>query len=453
MNIFKYFAALIIAIFATDGFAQTVVWQMQPTNYDEIKRINSNLYLAKRNGKIGLISSDGSVIAPVENDELTLYHENKALMTKTEGIGERITGCLGMDGKYVAFSHPYYVISGQKFYSDGLLSVKDDKGNLGYIDQFGNQVLGFDGKYDKIKPFSEGYAAVFKDKKYHLIDKEGVQVKFRFKTIGKIHNGTNVCNGFAYVYDTDGKFYSYNVRTDDYLKGEKKPKSNTTDYLYRLTAKSGASNEVPFVNADYSGSPGLNPVESGSRYGFFSDNTPVLPCQLSSASSFEDGLSIVGINGKLGILRFVDNENFSINIPSSSHNFYAGDKLECRFVLTVPGSWRDRGYQILLKDDNGTIFPTTQEVNNFTFSYDPKQTEEKKFSVVVIGEGLNLFESQLAYSFTKKVKCPECGRDKDICPGHSTKQTSEKEKKSDKKSDICPDCGLPIRECPYKGVH
>lgn len=449
MHIIKQLMVVIIATFTMNGIAQTVVWQMQPTNYDEIKRINSNLYLAKRNGKIGLISSDGSIIASVENDELSLYHENKALLTKTEGIGERIVGCLTIDGKYVSFSHPYYVISGQKFYSDGLLSVKDENGNLGYIDQFGNQVLGFDGKYDKIKPFSEGYASVYKDKKYNLIDKQGVQVKFRFKTVGKIYNGTNVYNGYAYVYDTDGKFYSYNVRTDDYLKGEKKPKTNATDYLYRLSSISGASNEIPFVNVENKGIFGLNPIVTNSQYGFFSDNRPVLPCQLSYASIFEDDLSIVGINGKLGILRFISNENFSVNIPTSTHNFYAGDNLECKFVLSVPVAWRDREYKILLKDENGNVYPTRQEVNNYTFSFAPSQTGDKNFSVAVYGEGLNLFESELSYSFTKKEKCSECGKDKNLCQGHSSKQDAKK----NQQIVYCKECGLPITECPYYGVH
>ena len=449
MRMIKRLMVMITMCWAMNGIAQTVVWQMQPENYDEIKRINTNLYLASRNGKIGLISSDGSVIAAVENDELSLFHEDKALLTKTEGIGERISGCLTADGKFLSFPYPYYVISGQKFYSDGLLSVKDEDGYLGYIDQFGNRVLGFDGKYDKIKPFSEGYAAVFKNKKYHLIDKEGIPVKFRFKNIGQVLSGTNVYNGLAYIMDTDGKFYSYNVKSDDYLKGLKKPKSTSYDYLYRLSSVSGAGKDVPFISVDRRGELGLNPIESDSRFGFYFDQIPVLPCQLSSATVFEDGMSVVGINGELGILRFIGNENFSVSIPNSSHNFYAGDKLDCRFVMSIPQSWRDRNYQVMLKDEDGTVFPATQGINDFSFAYSPSQTGVKKFSVYVVGEGLNLFESELSYSFTKKVKCPVCGKDKDKCAGHETKQTVDKKQNV----AVCPDCGLPIKDCVYKGVH
>lgn len=40
--------------------AQTVIWQMKPSDYEEVVRINENLYKVVRNGKIGLINSDGT---------------------------------------------------------------------------------------------------------------------------------------------------------------------------------------------------------------------------------------------------------------------------------------------------------------------------------------------------------------------------------------------------------
>ena len=60
--------------------AQTVVWQMKPTDYNSIERINDNLYKVVRNGKIGLINADGSIVADVVNDEISDFYEHKALI-------------------------------------------------------------------------------------------------------------------------------------------------------------------------------------------------------------------------------------------------------------------------------------------------------------------------------------------------------------------------------------
>ena len=159
---------------------QTVIWQLPPSDYEEITRINTNLFKVAQNGKIGLITADGSIIAPVENDEITDYYENRAIVTKADAIGERVMGCLTDTGKYYSFKNKYYSIPTQRFFSDGLLTVFDDKGRVGYVDQSGNPVLGFNGKYDIIKPFTEGYASVYKNSKYYLIDRSGHPVRFKF---------------------------------------------------------------------------------------------------------------------------------------------------------------------------------------------------------------------------------------------------------------------------------
>lgn len=444
--------AIALLLSFASATAQTVVWQMKPSEYNDITRINSNLYKVSRNGKIGLISADGSIIAPVENDQLSLYHENIALMTSTDGTGERVTGCLNTDGKYTPFTKRYYVIPGQNFYSDGLLSVKDENGNPGYIDKSGNQILGFNGEFSRIKPFAEGYATVFKNKKYTLIDKEGSPVKFRFRTVGKVTGGTNVLKGKAYVYDQDGRFYSYSVDgSDNFCKEEKKPKNTATDYLYRFTALSGLGKEPPYSEYENKGTCGLSPTNLDGRFGFEKDEKTILSPQLSFASQFEDNLSIAGINGKLGILKLIENETFNVSIPSSGYKFYSGDNVECRFILSVPPSWRGDNLNIIIKDDDGTVLQSSRQADNFTFSYSPSATEEKNFTLLVIGESLKLFEQPLLYSFTMKKRCPICRKDLELCPGHEKKENSNTTVKKDEPR--CKECGKLIKDCEYAGVH
>ena len=118
---------------------------MKPQAYSDIKRVGENTYIAVSNGKYGIIRSDGTVVAPVENDNIGGYYEHNSLVTKNDGHGERVMGCLSDNGTYNAFAVKYYTLAGQKFFSDGLLSVADADGNVGYIDTYGNKVVGFDG--------------------------------------------------------------------------------------------------------------------------------------------------------------------------------------------------------------------------------------------------------------------------------------------------------------------
>ena len=430
--------------FSSALFAQTVIWQMPLSDYSEIVCINQNLYKVTQNGKIGLINTNGNIVAPTMIDNISGFYEHKALATYSDGNGERVAGCLTDDGNYYAFARKYYTLSGQKFFSDGLLSVSNEQGKLGYVDHTGNAVLGFDGKYDKIKPFVEGFAAVFKNKKYYLIDKDGTSVKFTFKRIGEVNGGTNVYNGRVYVWEDENHFYTYDVNKGGACEPTKKPSSNSLDYLYRFSSISGQSKEIPFkgLNMKTTGKKGLSPISEGGQYGYKSGETVVLPCQLSAATSFEDGLAIVSLNGQKGILQYIDGANFQIAAPTSSFNFYAGDEKTCQFNVSVPSIWREKSMEVITKDSKGTTISTVNTGDSYTFKVRPSSTGKQDYSVTIYAERLKLFEGNLTYLFTKK----------------EVQQTPKEiivVKKDDKgeKEPICPTCHKQIRECEYGGVH
>ena len=423
------------------SIAQTVVWQMQPADYSEIVRINSNLYKVVRNGKIGLINADGTIVAPVENDNIGGFYDHKALVTHGDGKGERVAGCLTDDGKYYAFSNKYYTLSGQKFFSDGLLSVANEQGKLGYVDFSGNAVLGFDGKYDRIKPFVEGYASVFKNKKYSLIDKDGTPVRFTFKRIGEVNGGTNVYNGLVYVWEDETHFYTYDVNKGGACESAKRPSSRSLDYLYRFSCISGQSKEVPFTDLKMkaTGNVGLSPVSERGVYGYTSGESVVLPCQLSTATPFEDDLAIVSLNGQKGILQYVDGDNFQIAAPVSSYSFYAGDEKSCQFNVSVPSAWKNKAIEVITRDSKGTTISTANVGDSYTFNVHPSSTGRQDYTVAIYAERLKLFEGNLTFTFTKK-EIPQ--PPKEIIDSKKT----EKEPK-------CPTCYKRISECEYGGVH
>lgn len=387
--------------------AQTVVWQMQPSDYDEIVRVNENLYKVVRNGKIGLINSDGTIVAPVENDAVSFYYEHKALLTYTDGHGECISGCLTDGGCYYRFLEKYYTLNGQKFFSDGLLSVADENGKLGYIDCFGNAVLGFNGKYNRIKPFSEGYAAVREKtkNKYILIDKEEKAVKFVYGGNGfgpSVEGCTNVYNGQSYVHDEYGDFYVYDARTNGRLKKVSKIKKTTLDYLFCYSSVTGRTMQVPFVENIQEGTKGLNASSLENLFGYVQENNVVLPYQLTAASQFEDGYAIVNKNGRWGILKYIEGDSFHVSVPQKTYNFYSGMSVTCSFSLFVPAVWRDKGLEVVLKDADTTIKSFGQDSGNYEFNVTPASTSQKAYTVVVYAEGLRLYETVLTYSFVKK---------------------------------------------------
>ena len=427
---------------------QTVVWQMKPTNYDEITRIGNNLYVAKHNGKIGLINSDGTIVAEIVNDQIGDCYEHKALVTSTDGHGERVTGCLTDEGVFHAFATKYYTLNGQKFFSDGLLSVADESGNLGYIDEYGKAVVGFEGKYSRIKPFTEGFAAVMKNKKYVLIDKEGNEAKFLYggNGIGAAIGGcTNVYQGKAYVYDeyagADRTYYLYDAKAKSRLEKTKRIKDTATDYLYCYQSVTGRTKEVPFKKMTIkSGIKGIAPYANGNLYGFQEGDKTILPTQLTSATPFEDNYAIVTLNGQMGILKYIEGNGFNTVIKTDRFTLIEGHKANCSFTLLSPSVWRNKNIDVKMRDADGNLVPLTKGAeNSYTFTVSPAKTGKKDYELAVFAEGLKLYVAPLSYSFT--VNKPVI--DKPVTP-----PTTEK-----KEVKTCPTCGKEIKDCPYQGVH
>ena len=190
------------------------------------------------------------------------------------------------------------------------------------------------------------------------------------------------------------------------------------------------------------GKKGLSPIIEGGLFGYKSGETVVLPCQLSAATPFEDDLAIVSLNGKKGILQYVDGAKFQIAAPTSFFNFYAGDEVSCQFNVSVPSIWREKSIEVITKDTNGTTISTVNTGDSYTFKVRPTSTAKRDYSVTIYAERLKLFEGNLTYSFTKK-EIPQTPKEIIVI---------KKDNKGEKEP-ICPTCHKKIRECEYGGVH
>ncbi len=219
------------------------------------------------------------------------------------------------------------------------------------------------------------------------------------------------------------------------------------DYLYCYQSVSGRTKEVPFVKMKpYSGLKGLAASQANGLFGYLSGGSAIVPCQFSSASQFEDGLAIVSLNGRVGILKYVDGASFDVTIPTIKHDYYAGNSVPCSFNLSIPSIWQGKKIDVVLKDMNGSAITTTCTSDTYSFSVKPSTSGPIDYSIVVIGEGLCLYQNNITFMFNKKAVCGTCGKDMNQCEYKGNHPTVKKEA-------LCPTCGKKISECKYQGVH
>ena len=451
-----HFAMMLVVCFVVNmAEAQTIVWAMKPTAYTDIKRVGTNLYMVTYNGKVGLLHADGTVVAPIENDDISGYYEHKALVTKADDHGERVMGCLSDDGTYCAFSEKFYTLMGQKFYSDGLLSVGDAVGNVGYIDERGTRVLGFDESFDRIKPFTEGYAAVFKNKRYSLVSKTGKKVKFGFSGVAEVSGGTNVFGGRVYVWDTTGKLYKCRVTSVAKCEKTKWPSQRTYDFLYRFAEITGVGKNVPMTAVESHGQADtrLTPYSADALWGYASDVGVAVPCQFGSAEAFDDGLAVVTHNGQRGLVKLIEGTTFEAEVPERAVPYFAGEKAICTFHLHVPSVWNDKSLEVMLTG-NGRKYQLSTSTEGYRFTVD-SQNLPTSCQLEVRGDGLLLYKAQLTFRFEKHVRCTTCNKDIVVC-SYRGRHPQPKEKSAEGRKPsmkVCPTCGKDIRLCKYHGVH
>lgn len=412
-------------------YSQSAYWIVQPNTYNEISYIAHNTYKVVKNGKIGLINAHGEIIAEATNDELTGFYDNKALLLMSDGNGNRIIGCVTSNGIFYRFSNAYYTLNGQAFYSDGLLSVCDAKRQLGYINEKGNPIVGFSGKYDKIKPFVEGYAAVFHRKKYSLIDKDGQTVRFALDGVGEIFGGTNVYNNMVYVWDTNGKFYTYDVEKGGLCKKAKAPKNTSSvDYLYRFSCITGLGKQ-PVFNTPKEPSesdPGFPSAISGTKgKGYTLNNKNIIKEQLTHAGAFLSGVAIIIKDGRCGMIGFAADDDFSVKSTNKVIRFKENKSVTCKITIHIPKVWKVDDLHIKITDDDGNPLKSNMVDNTLHLEVNPTNNETKNYHVMISSFGLSLWEGTIQQKYEMIQLCKTCKSDIKECPykGNHEKKSNE----------------------------
>lgn len=428
---------LIIALTAVwSASAQLVMWGLAPAGYKQVEYLGFEMFkVVGPDGQASIVDGKGqTLLEGTAFDTVTPFYDHWALLLSNQSSNkQRIVGCISTDKVCNAFpaENEYYTIEGQTFYSCGLLSVENRSGKKGYIDEEGELVIGFSSGFDKVMPFSEDYAAVFKNGRFLLIDKFGESVTMVLPRVGEIRGGTNVYNGKAIVWDGSGHYYDYDVQTKSCSKRGKPSKNATPDYLYRMTDK---GDTPPYMAAD--GRKGLSPTASHGKYGYTSPEGKVLvPCQLTAASQFVDGYAIVKTGkGETGILWLDEHpaSGFNIRPVNPSIKYTAGETVTCSFTVTPPANWPQQDINASI---DGLHVTTADQGKTFSFKYAPTD-QSKTFTVNILSHGLTLHASTLSFNFSKKEgKAASSsgkakGKDKDKKEPSGKKDSSRGSKKS-----------------------
>ena len=479
---------LFFLIFAISSFAQSVAWGLSPSNYTNIECLGKHLYkVTNEDGQMTIMSAraDGKIEQVITCDEITPFYENWALLIKQESGRRRVIGCLETDGECYLFDNIFYALANQEFYSEGLLTVENAKGEKVYIDYQGNETIGKGKHYYRIKPFSEGFAVVFENaKKSHYIKKDGQTHQIRSSLLNNVtlSSVTSVHHGKALMMSNNMDYFICDMNGN----GEKlpqKPKDLDYDYLYRFVFNGKKAQKIPPYDPDYKGEENMvvklkvDGKGKQVRYGYdLADGTKtVLPCQFAFAEPFIDGFAIVKMaDGKLGMLRYLDEtaNDFRITPIKTTIEYEKPlDKVICQFEC-LPMEWHGTPIQAEVVNSKDII--VASEGNGvFSFVHCPSGKHPKTvFNINLLSESLILSSQAITIEFKQKIpKCETCHVEINICPHkgkHSRCNTCKKiiDKghrvtnrcpfdggKHPDPEPICPLCKKPKKECKFQGNH
>lgn len=393
--------ALFCFLFYTGLRAQTMVWQIPPAEYEALSYYGNGLFLFEKGGHKGLLRSDGTVLLNACVDEITGYFEHKALLLTTEGSQQRVLGYLTDAAEIVTFAGKYYTLNGLAYYSCGMLPAANAMGHKGYLNEKGEETLGFNGQWSQVLPFSEGYASNYigtgANRKYQLIDIGGRRVPFVIG-YGEVVGGTNVYNGQTVIWDEDRNFYTYNLQSAKFKKIST-PKLLETDYLYCLRSITGRPKTVPYSEAPTVVAE-LQPSKdnTGSLWGYGN----LLPAQFTKAAPVMNNLAVVNLEGRWGVLRLADaTTSFRLTPAQGEYTYEQGMSVNCALRVSLPEPWAERTTNIDVYDaSTNQAIPAQWNQGRLVFALRPSLQTHEVYAKI-FGEGLLLSTQSATMKFRK----------------------------------------------------
>lgn len=377
--------------------AQLISWSVPLGKYEKIEPCWGDLYCVYSDNHVGVIYGDGRPVVALEASRITGFHDGVALVLKSTGGQERIMGILHTSGKYVKVEGCYYTIPYQEFFSEGLLSVVGENGKAGFLDADGMVVKTFNTPF--VSPFSEGYAVVGENQDYMLVDKSFQPVDIRLGTVAKVYGGTNVFNGSAIIWDSNGRFYQFDLNSGLAQKISE-PKSLDYDYLYCFSSITKRTAEVAYEATEREKET-LAVSAEGEKYGYATDEKVILPYQFDEAENFHGHYAIVKKKGEAAILKLHQTqETFKISSDKEIKYRRSASKNQLhRFSMILPSLWNENDVEVVVKDNQGVTMGTSKRGGVCEFKADGT-TGSRKYHVSLACNDLLLWQGDIDYRYT-----------------------------------------------------
>ena len=397
-----------------DIFAMPARWELKPQNFSSLTYMGAGMFEAMTaNGK-KMINSKGEDIIAKPYDLIYGFYGGMAVVADKE---KHLVGFLSDAGVFTPVEGTFTLIEGMEFVSDGMLPALDSNGRCGYVRVKGNP-LGFDGRWKRVTPFSEGYASVYpKDKDYALINLQGVPCQFNLGGVGRVCDGAGVFNGSAIIWDRNGKSYVFSIQTNKTERSQRDYEIGDRDYMGNLPVVTGRPRQIPYEKIEIEETPVTSMMGNG-LYGFMSSQAPVrtiLPAQFQKVEKVLDGLAVVTTTDKrMGILRFdLASKGFQLEASTEKGIFSTKRIPACSFTLTsAPADVNVSELNVQLIDSHQHSIASTIQGNVVGFTYKPEgkykansETSET-FAVGIMQEDLVLWKDSITLNFKKAPLSP-----------------------------------------------
>lgn len=320
--------SLVVSAKAQVGYS----WVVNPV-YDDAGDFSNGLAIVKKGGLFGAIDTNGKEVVPVEFAELNPFTEKVTSYKRANGkVG--IIDCKGR----VLCEKDY-----EKIFSVSDSCAKVQKGDYGFIDAFGKEIVPC--KYGNLLPFSNHMTYFFYGLKYGFYDTKGTTVvPLTYTNVGTFGDGlcaVALKDKWGYIntkgklvipmeYEDAGRFseglacvqkngkfgfidtkgavvipFKFDMQAN-FTNGvievfESNADASVATYYDKtgkklFTLKAGWWTDGPF-------SEGFLPVADGHYYGFLDQSgKQPFPMEFEKVSKFSDGVATVKMDGYIGVV-------------------------------------------------------------------------------------------------------------------------------------------------------
>ena len=303
MRLYRYLFLTLLAVFAcTTTHAKIAVWAFTP-QYDGLQRQQGDLFLFRMGSKLGMVKSDGTVVAQAQYDFITDFVEGYALLGIKENGKNRLLAIMSANGNVEAelkTKHYYLRSTRTSFFSEEKLAVKNERDKYGFINPSGQEVIRC--QFADALAFRDGWAPVLDGQLMKYIGNRYGQDKSHVLAVdfnyGELSDASCFANGNAVV--------AYNNKyalIDKYGKVIRKIKESEFDQLYRQNNAS-----VPTADKGFSESSPYHVSQGANGKLYITEGQTVIASALIDKipTRYDDGYMVVVKGGKYGLLKVTD---------------------------------------------------------------------------------------------------------------------------------------------------